>query len=81
MRLSQRHVGLWLNTAGVAEKVSESGGLQESDPFVYVLDSDERGLWVKTERADGGHLVLVRWEYVKMVDIFLGGKARGLPPE
>jgi hypothetical protein len=79
VRLSQRRIGLWLNAAGVAERVSESAGLP-TEPFVDVLDSDERGLWIKTNRADGAHLVLVRWKYVALVDVMLGGvKTKGLP--
>ena len=79
MRLSQRRIGLWLNAAGEADKVPEFAGLP-ADPFVDVLDSDERGLWGKTNRADGAHVVLIRWEYVALVDVLLGGiKTRGLP--
>jgi hypothetical protein len=78
VRLSQRPVALWLNSAGVADRVSEFAGLP-TEPFVDVLDSDERGLWIKTNRADGAHLVLIRWEYVALVDVLLGGiKTKGL---
>jgi hypothetical protein len=79
MRLSQRRIGLWLNSAGVADRVSEFAELP-TEPFVDVLDSDEKGLWIKTNRADGAHVVLVRWEYVALVDVLLGGiKTKGLP--
>lgn len=78
MRLTQRRIGLWLNVAGVADRVSEFAGLP-TDPFVDVLDSDEQGLWVKTNRTDGAHVVLVRWNYVALVDVMLGGiKTKGL---
>lgn len=79
MRLSQRRIGLWLNKSGVSERVAEFAELP-ADPFVDVLDSDEHGLWVKTNRADGAHVVLVRWEYIALVDVLLGGvKTKGLP--
>lgn len=79
MRLTQRRIGLWLNGAGQRERVSESAGLS-TEPWVDVLDSDDNGLWIKTNRSDGVHVVLVRWEYVALVDVMLGGiKTKGLP--
>jgi len=79
MRLSQRRIGLWLNAAGVADRVSEFAGLP-TEPFVDVLESDDEGLWVKTNRADGAHVVLIRWKYVALVDVMLGPvKTKGLP--
>jgi hypothetical protein len=78
MRLSTRPIGLWLNSAGVADRVSEFAGLP-TDPFVHVIESDEHGLWLKTNRADGGHVVLIRWEYIALIDVMLGGiKTKGL---
>jgi hypothetical protein len=81
VRLSQRQIGLWLNSAGVAERIPEFAELQ-SEIFLDVLESDERGLWVKVKRADGAnHLVLLRWEYVALIDITLGWvKTKGFGP-
>lgn len=48
MRLNQRRIGLWLNAAGVADKVSESAELP-IEPFVDVLESDRTGTVDKDE--------------------------------
>lgn len=78
MRLTGRRVGLWLTEAGITEKVAESAGLQ-TEPWVDVLDEDQKGLWIKARRADGNHLVLIRWEYVALLDLHLGDtKQQGL---
>ncbi|HEV2960266.1 MAG TPA: hypothetical protein VG649_00455 [Candidatus Angelobacter sp.] len=71
MKLRDRRIGLWLNRAGEDAKVAEYASLQTA-PWVDVLDSDERGLWVKTSRSDGNYAALIRWEYVALLDVQLG---------
>ena len=78
MRLRDRRIGLWLNNAGDSDKIAESAGLQ-TDPWVDVLDEDERGLWVRTSRPGAKHAALIRWEYVALVEVQLGSLA-GLEP-
>jgi hypothetical protein len=36
---------------------------------MFVQDTDDLGLWVKAERSDGDHLLLIRWEDVLAIDI------------
>lgn len=36
---------------------------------LFVQDTDDLGLWVLSERKDGDHLLLVRWEYILSIDI------------
>jgi hypothetical protein len=56
--------------------VAESGGL-----LVYVQDTDDIGIWVRIEREDGEHIVLIRWDYVLSVDFVAGEtKTVGLRP-
>ena len=40
--------------------------------MLYVQDTDELGLWVRVERDDGPHLVLVLWDYVLSLDLKAG---------
>jgi hypothetical protein len=41
--------------------------------LVHVQDTDDLGLWVRTPREDGEHLLLVRWEFVLAIDFPIGG--------
>ena len=80
MRVGQRIVGLYLNETAKREHIGEFAGVEDS-PYVYALDADSEGLWIKTNRVDGDHHVLIRWEYVALVDITIGGtKTVGLKP-
>ncbi len=47
----------------------------------YVQDTDETGLWVRINREDGEHFVLVRREFVLSLDFPAGEtKTVGLKP-
>jgi hypothetical protein len=47
-----------------------SAGLPASESYLFVVDeTDDLGLWVRIEREDGEHLVLIRWEYVLSIDV------------
>ena len=80
MRLRDRRVALWLNAAGTNEKIAEYAGSNlQTEPWVDVLDEDERGLWVRTTRPGAKHAALIRWEYVALVEVQLGS-LEGQPP-
>jgi len=69
MTVAQKRVAFFLTEQGkeVLRKadcvVAEAGGL-----VLYVQDVDDYGLWVRVERPDADHIVLVRWEYVLTLD-------------
>jgi hypothetical protein len=50
-----------------AANVPDSGAM-----LVLVQDSDDLGLWVRTPREDGEHILLVRWEYILSIDFPIG---------
>lgn len=82
MNLNQRRVAIFLDEDGRAVlssanvRIAESAGL-----LVYVQDTDDIGIWVRIDREDGEHLVLVRWDYVLSVDFPAGEtKTIGLRP-
>jgi hypothetical protein len=82
VNLSQRRVAIFLDQDGRAllgladVKTPESGGL-----LVYVQDTDDIGIWVRIDREDGEHVVLIRWDYVLTVDFTAGEtKTVGLRP-
>ncbi len=76
MKISQRIVAILLNEEGsnvvqiTVPELSNSPVL-----FVYVQDTDDLGLWVRIEREDGEHVVLIRWEFVLSID-FPAGETR-----
>lgn len=39
---------------------------------VRVEDSDDVGIWIRVNREDGDHLLLIRWEYVLSMDFPVG---------
>ena len=73
MRVAQRTVAVILSEEGrgvlqlAAVNVPESAAM-----LVHVQDTDDLGLWVRTPREDGEHLLLIRWEYVLTVDFPIG---------
>lgn len=61
MNISQRRVAIFLDEDGQA--VLSSANVQIAEPgglLAYVQDTDDIGIWVRIEREDGDHLVLVR---------------------
>lgn len=78
MKLRDRRIGLWLNKAGQEEEIAEAAGLQ-TEPWVDVLDEDEKGLWVRTSRPGARHAALIRWEYVALAEVQLGALAGAEP--
>jgi hypothetical protein len=50
-------------------------------PFLWVKveDSDDIGMWIRVDREDGDHLLLIRWEYILSMDFVVGQpKALGM---
>jgi hypothetical protein len=69
--LAQRTISLIVSRQG-PEVLGVSAGLPASEGYLFVVDeTDDLGLWVRIEREDGGHLVLIRWEYVLSIDVEL----------
>ncbi len=45
---------------------------QSSPVLVHAVEKDEQGVWILDQREDGDHLVLVRWEHIRALDIARG---------
>ena len=60
----------------------KAGVSKESTTLTALVDeTDDLGPWVRVERSDGTHHVLVRWEHVLSLDLpFSGKKNMGLRP-
>ena len=73
MKIAERDVSVLLSDEGREVFQLAALDLTES-PFVWVRveDSDENGLWIRVEREDGDHLVLIRWEYILSMDFIVG---------
>jgi hypothetical protein len=71
--VGQRTVAIILSEEGrevlrlAAVNIPDSGAI-----LMHVQESDDLGLWVRTPREDGEHLLLVRWEYVLSIDFPIG---------
>jgi hypothetical protein len=76
MRLSERDVALILSDEGREVMRLSAVNLPEAGAVaVRIQDTDDIGLWVRTPREDGEHVLLIRWEYVLSVD-FPAGETR-----
>jgi hypothetical protein len=73
VKISEREASVLLSEEGRQVLNQAALNLGES-PFlsVRVEDSDDIGTWVRVNREDGDHLVLVRWEYVVSMDFPMG---------
>jgi hypothetical protein len=82
VNLSERTVAVVLNEEG--RSALELTAIRMADSptlLVDVQDTDDIGLWVRVDREDGEHIVLIRWEYVLSVDFPAGEtKTMGLRP-
>jgi hypothetical protein len=73
VRVAQHTVAVILSEEGRAVLQLAAVNVPESAAIlVHVQDTDDLGLWVRTPREDGEHLLLVRWEYVLTVDFPIG---------
>jgi len=73
VKVSERDVLVLLNEEG--RQVFELAALNLTEsPFAWVKveDSDELGIWIRVDREDGDHLVLIRWEYILSMDFVVG---------
>ncbi len=74
MIVAQRTVAVVLTQEGREALQLAAVNLPESAAMlVHVQDTDDLGLWVRTPREDGEHLLLVRWEFVLSIDFPIGG--------
>lgn len=81
MNIAGQRVSILLDSDGRA--VLELSGVHFGDSPALLADVDETddlGIWIKVERDDGSHLVLVRWDYVLSVDFLEAEQPIGLKP-
>lgn len=65
MKITQANVAILLSDEGHEVLKLAVPELSESRVVsFYVEDTDDLGIWVRIERNDGNHVLLVRWEYV-----------------
>jgi len=73
MTVAQPTVALILSQEGREALTLAAVNLPESAAMlVHIQDTDDLGLWVRTPREDGKHLLLVRWDYVLTIDFPVG---------
>jgi len=69
MTVAQKRVSVFLSDAGKEVLRQANCNLPKAGGVVmYVQDVDDWGLWVRIEREDADHILLVRWEYVLTLD-------------
>jgi len=78
MKLNERDVAVILTDEGRQVMRLSAVNLPEAAAVgVRIQDADDIGLWVRTVREDGEHVLLIRWEYVLSVD-FPAGETRNI---
>ena len=48
---------------GLAGVTWETSGL-----LLEVVDTDDLGIWVRVQREEGEHTLLIRWDYILTID-------------
>ena len=75
MRLPERTIAIFLSVEGREALQLAALGLGHLPAlWAYVRDTDDIGLWVRIDRADGEHVLLIRWEYVVSIDFPTGDR-------
>lgn len=65
MKIAEREVTIFLDKEGHDVMALASVNMQQP---IYVQDTDDIGIWARIDRADGKHVVLIRWYYVVSLD-------------
>lgn len=77
MKINESEAKVFLDQDGLS--VMRAAGVDVQNP-VYVEDTDDMGIWARFDRADGKHIVLIRWDYVLSLDVERRSKNVGLKP-
>jgi hypothetical protein len=80
VKISEREISVLLSEEGRHIQQLAAVNLADS-PFLWVKveDSDDIGMWIRVDREDGDHLLLIRWEYILSMDFVVGQpKALGM---
>ncbi len=70
MKLAEKHVAVILSQEGQAA-LQLAGAEVTEIPLAdfFVQETDDLGMWVRVNRDDGEHSLLVRWEFVLALDL------------
>ncbi len=78
MKISGRLVSLQLDETG-AKVLRDASVEPEQALAAFTIDEDERGLWMRIDRAGGRYWLLIRWSWVLSVEIPVPStKTRGM---
>jgi hypothetical protein len=73
VRVGQQTAAIFVSEKGREVLKAAAVDIQESlAVMLFVQDSDDLGLWVRVNRADGEHMLLIRWEFILSLDITVG---------
>jgi hypothetical protein len=71
LKIGERDITVLIDDTG--REVLKSLNLDDSPmQWLYVQDTDDMGIWVRIQREDGNHLVLIRWDFVLGLDFPAG---------
>ena len=78
MKISGRVVSLQLDETGA--KVLKDAGIEPEQALAaFVIDEDERGLWIRIDRTGARYWLLIRWTSILSVEIPVPAlKTRGM---
>lgn len=71
MNISKKTVTVFLDQDGraILEAAAVPVSSDSSGLVANVVETDDLGIWIRIERRDGVHSILIRWEYVLCLDI------------
>ena len=70
MKIGGRGIRISLQLDETGKKVLIDAGIEPEQALsALVIDEDERGLWMRIERAGSGYWLLIRWSWILSVEI------------
>jgi hypothetical protein len=69
MKIGERDASVLLSDEGREVLKASGPGFRR---IAILENSDDIGIWIRVNREDGDHLVLIRWEYVLSMDFAVG---------
>jgi len=71
VNISKKTVTVFLDEDGQAILEAAAVPMASGSPGLVanVVETDDLGIWIRIDREDGVHSLLIRWEYVLCLDL------------
>jgi len=80
VKLEGRIANIYVSDEGITILSELAGFVTKKRALLVqrIREADENGLWVDYKLEDGGHLFLIRWDYIRAVELPPEKREKGL---